>query len=314
MRFLLLGGIGYLGGRLAQFLKFRGHAVDVTSRRPVAAIPDWVRADRALQLDLADSEALVRAVEGVDVVFDLAAPDAESSGKDPAQALRFAAETTWRICDAICRQSNKPRLVYLSTFHVYGRGVSGTISEATPALAAHPYSLSKRVAEEVVQWFRRERNLLALNVRLSNAFGAPAGPEITQWSLVFNDLCRQASTQGKLTLKSTGLQKRNFITIGDAVRALEFLALRANLWPHDGVLNLGSDLHLSIREVAEIVAERSEKATGRKPEIEIPENAPAESVMDFTFSCERLASLGFHWKNEVEAEVDTTLSAIRAAG
>ena len=113
-------------------------------------------------------------------------------------------------------------------------------------------------------------------------------------------------------LKSTGLQKRNFITLTDAVRALEFLAADPNRWPSDGLINLGSSLALSIRDVADIVSRRCEAVYGFRPELVIPENAAAEAVTDFTFNVDRLAALGFQWENNVDAEVDGTLEVTRA--
>lgn len=308
MRVLLLGGIGYLGGRLAQHLTARGHDVRVTTRSAAETVPSWVSAGRVYQTDLRPGPELTAALEGADVVFHLAAPGQESATKDPAGAVRFGAEGTWHIAEAVAKTNPAAALIYVSTYHVYGRNLHGRITEETPPAPLHPYGVSKQMGEHAVQYFRRTAGLRALCVRLSNAFGAPAGSEITQWSLVFNDLCRQAVNERAIRLRSSGLQKRSFITMGDAVAAFEHLAAHPEAWPEDGVMHVGSSsLCLGIRDVAEIVAERAAVVLGYRPEITAPGPAAGERVTELTFVVDRLAATGFAWKNEMEAEVDATL-------
>lgn len=307
MRFLLLGGAGYLGGRLAKHLKVEGHEVHITTRRPPSEVPSWMCADRIIQLDPSLKPALEPLLEGVDILIHLAAPDQEAAQRCPAETVRFGAETTWNVLDAVASAGASVAVLYLSTYHVYGRNLHGIVTEETPAVPMHPYALSKRFAEETVQLFRQRLGVKALCIRLSNAFGTPLGPEISQWSLVFNDLCRQAATLRALKLRSAGVQKRNFVTMADSVRALEFLAVHQDGWPDDGVIHLGSTICLSIREVAEIVAGRTQEVLGFRPDIQAPGLNPAERPSDLTFSVERLSRLGFQWCNELQREVDLTL-------
>jgi UDP-glucose 4-epimerase len=307
MRFLLVGGIGYLGGRLAQYLKARSQEVFVTTRRPVSETPAWLSADRVFQADLNSESDLATFPSGIDVVIYLAAPDNEAARQEPASTLRFGAETTWRVMAQLAGLAKPPAVIYMSTYHVYGRNLRGTVTEDTPVAPVHPYALSKYFAEEVVRVFRRQAGVKGLCVRLSNGFGAPAGLEVSQWSLLFNDLCRQAVTKGKLVLKSSGIQKRNFITLADAARALEHLAAHQDLWPADGVINLGSSICVSIREAAEIVAGRAQSVLGFRPGISARPPAPGETPGELLFSTDRLARTGFGWTNGIDAEVDATL-------
>lgn len=305
MRFLLLGGIGYLGGRLAQHLKANGHVVYIATRRPPAEAPAWICADRVVQLDWHAAAGLAPLLEDADVAVHLAAADQEAAVANPPGAFETSASTTWRLMEAAAGLAHHPVVIYVSTFHVYGR-MSGEITETTPAAPVHPYALAKRFGEEVVELFRRARRAPALCVRLANAFGCPAGKEVSQWSLAFNDFCRQAATQNTIVLKSPGAQRRNFITLGDAARALEFLAARQDGWPADGIMHVGSGISFSILEAAELVAQRAGEVLGVRPEIKVPGTGAAAHV-EFTFSTKRLAALGFTWTNAVEQEVDATL-------
>ena len=314
MRVLLLGGMGYLGGRLARHLKANGHQVHITTRRRPEQAPAWICADRVVQLDWHTAAGLAPLLEEADVAIHLAAADQETAAKDPAGALDTSAATTWRLREIAAGLARPPAVIYVSTFHVYGR-MAGDITETTPAAPVHPYALAKRFGEEVVELFRRAqwvpRPAPALCVRLANSFGCPAGVEVVQWSLAFNDFCRQAVSQKTIVLKSAGAQRRNFITLADAARALEFLASRRDMWPADGIVNVGSSISLSILEAAELVARRALEVLGFRPEIRVPEYGAAHQ--EFTFSTERLAALGFTWTNEVEQEVDATLRLCASA-
>ena len=307
MRFLLLGGIGYLGGRLASYLKAQGHAVDITTRRPPAEAPAWVCADRIVQWDGRSAAELTPLLEEADVAVHMAAADQEAAAQDPAGAFHASAATAWRLMEAVTGCSRPPAVIYVSTIHIYGR-MAGNITETSPAAPVHPYALARRFGEEVIELFRRNRPAPALCVRLANSFGCPAGKEVSQWPLAFNDFCRQAATQNTIVLKSAGTQRRNFVTLGDAVRALELLSSRRDDWPADGIIHVGSRLSYSIREAAELVAGRAAEMWGIRPEIRAPAAAGAAAApQEFTFSTARLEVLGFTWTNAVEQEVDDTL-------
>jgi UDP-glucose 4-epimerase len=312
MRYLLVGGIGYIGGRLSAYLKGQGHYVRLTTRRMPAQVPSWVLADDVVSADLQQVDPLDAAMRSIDQVIDLAAPDELEAAHHPASALHAGAVQTWNILEALSRQpiGQRPRLLYLSTFHVYGPEASGEINETTLPAPVHPYAIARYLGEVIVQSFRKAGHVKALIVRLSNVMGAAAHSEVPRWSLVFNDLCRQAISQNQLILKTPGQQKRNFITLEDTVRALDFLSTQGR-WPEDGILHLGSSVHWSIREVAEKVAEVCLQKMGRRPAIQTTAGTKALPPVDFHFNIERLRALGFKWNDLFDREIENILDLLR---
>src|SRR5262249_17918870 len=143
----------------------------------------------------------------------------------------------------------------------------GVVDEATVPQPVHPYALGRYVGELVMQFFRRQHGVRALCVRMANAVGAPISRDVPRWSLVGNDLCLQAVTTKRLQLKTAGTQRRNFLTLHDAARAIEFLGLHPELWPEDGIIHLGSAMNLSIRELAERIAAEVSASMGFSPPI-----------------------------------------------
>jgi len=310
VKYLITGGSGYLGGRLVDYLQKCGEDVTIASRKePGSFAVDTVK------IDYSDLGSMIQQVAGFQCIIHLAYPDEIEAVREPGEALRAGSENTWNLCQAISSLADRPLLIYLSTFHVYGKNAKDHITEDIRPLPIHPYALGKYYGEMVVQLFCENNSLKGLCVRLSNAFGVPHTLNITRWSLVFNDLCRQAIVKKQIKLKSAGLQKRNFITLDDTVRALDFLAKHHSEWPQDGILNMGSTINLSILEVAEIVASRTECLFGYKPMIVIPELAKNEYAnnSDFYYSSARLQRMGFIWRNSIENEVDATLKLIMEA-
>ena len=64
------------------------------------------------------------------------------------------------------------QFIYLSTIHVYGANLSGTIDEKTKLNPTSNYAITKVMAENAIQNFRKS-NIKCLIIRLSNAYGAP---------------------------------------------------------------------------------------------------------------------------------------------
>jgi UDP-glucose 4-epimerase len=307
MRFVLLGGIGYVGGRVAAYLRSQGHHVRVTTRRPLHDVPVWVSADEVVHADLADTAQLRAAMAERDVAIHLAAPDEIAAALDPLAALRAGGELTWNALTAVTEGASPKLFIFVSTFHVYGPNAHGDVSEESIPLPSHPYALGHYLGENVTQMFRRQQGIKALCVRMSNALGAPISIDVPRWSLVCNDLCLQAVVDERLVLKTAGAQCRNFLTLQDAARAMEFLSLRSDAWPTDGVIHVGSPLNLSIRELAERVAAEVAATMGFAPAITLAKQEAPGHGKELTFRVDRLTAMGFTWTNRVGEEIRATL-------
>jgi len=68
----------------------------------------------------------------------------------------------------------------------------------------HPYAITHHAAEDFVLAAHDEKRLMGYVIRLSNGFGAPAHAGVDRWTLLVNDLCRQAVQTRQLILRSAG--------------------------------------------------------------------------------------------------------------
>jgi dihydroflavonol-4-reductase len=168
---LVTGGTGYLGAALVEVLVRRGLPVRATVRSPERAsvLPDAVERVGA---DLADEEALARAMAGCEGVFHLAA----SVGHSPRDTREANVEGTRRVLRAAQRAGVR-RVVYTSSSAAIIEP-SGLVSERAENCTAlvDPYSTTKAEAEGLVFAAARE-GMDANIVNVVNAYGpSPRGP------------------------------------------------------------------------------------------------------------------------------------------
>jgi len=301
---LLTGGLGYVGGRVALALVGAGYEVRCGSRRPIAA-PAWLPTLRMAHLDWDSADSIAQACDGVEFVVHLAAANEIESARDPIGALRMNGLASLRLLEA-AKRSNMRRFIYFSTAHVYGSPLQGEITEASLPRPIHPYAITHKVAEDFVLAAHDQAQIEGIVVRLSNGFGAPTTPDIDRWTLLVNDLCRQAAVTGALKLNSAGTQLRDFITLGDVASAVVHLLQLDASRISNGLFNLGSGNSASILEMTERVAARWHALTGR----EITITRPSENrvpVPAFTYRCDKLAATGYTLTNQIDFEIDNTL-------
>jgi UDP-glucose 4-epimerase len=309
-RILITGGLGYLGGRVAQHLVRGGRWQVIVSTRSAAGGLDWLPEATIAQTDWQSDDSLRNACRSVAAIIHLAGMNAADCASDPVAALAFNAVGTARLLRAAVAAGVR-RFIYVSTAHVYASPLRGVITEGSLPTNLHPYATSHKAAEDCVRLLHKRRTLEGIVVRLSNSFGAPANPAANCWMLLVNDLCRQAVERGELVLNSSGLQRRDFITLTDVCRAAEHL-LQADAGSlEDGLFNLGGAWAPTVLEMAECVARCAERVCGDRPQISRPQPSPREDSGSLEFRIDRLARSGFALQGDADAEIMATLKFCR---
>jgi UDP-glucose 4-epimerase len=213
---------------------------------------------------------------------------------------------TLRLLDVAVTAGVK-RFIYFSTAHVYGAPLRGCIDESLIPRPIHPYAISHKVAEDFVLAAHDLKRIEGVVIRLSNGFGAPMTPDINRWTLLVNDLCRQAATLGKVTLNSAGTQLRDFIPLDDVERAVVHLLSMDSQLLGDGLFNLGSSKSLSILEMTQRVLERWRALTGHEITVSRPSAVDVEPA-PLNYISEKLFATGFVPRAQIDQEIDDTLN------
>lgn len=309
---LITGGMGYVGARVAQELSGRGDLDIVLGSRNTQHSPRWLPHATVVGMDWCVQQSLSDACFGVDVILHLAAMNEIECARDPVAALEANGVYSVRLLEA-AKLQKVPRFIYLSTAHVYGAPLAGRIDETVLPRPRHPYATSHRAAEDAVLAAHDDGKITGLVLRLSNGFGAPAHPDVNRWTLLVNDLCRQAASERSLTLRTAGLQRRDFVTLHDVGRAFSHVIDMTKEQVGDGVFNIGGAWAPRVLDIVELIQERCEVVLGFTPNIIRPEANEGEVAFDLDFRIDKLLASGFELTGNAVAEIDATLLLCREA-
>lgn len=315
MIYLLIGGAGYLGSRLARELKSQGNQVIIADLREEGSLGPGIEYDRYLQVDAkADYQDFRALVNECGCIFNLAGIRQNEAEEKPLEAIQGAMANNWEWLSLIDKAEKGPAYILISSIHVYG-AMAGCLDENTIPRPASVYGMSKLVSEQAVGYFRRRYGLRAVSVRLANSFGAPVSIQACDWTTVINDFCSQAVATQCIRLNTPGLQRRNFVPLDDSVRALRLVSEISLRWPQEGFILIGGRYNTRIMDMALKVAGRYMLGTGQKVEVIAPEPQASDlrSAADFTFDVQRLEDWGFEWHDRVDEEIDDTIQILLKA-
>jgi UDP-glucose 4-epimerase len=262
MNILVVGGLGYVGGRIAVRLKAEGHNVTLASRSKgydnAKTFGFSIRS-----IDWSSCESLRFACRGCDFVVHAAGLNAAECALDPPMALLINGFGTASLVEAAVDEGAK-KFIYLSTAHVYKSPLDGDIDEYTAPINLHPYATSHLAGEHSLSYASSLGKIDGISLRLSNCFGAPAFPSTSCWTLVVNSMCREVIQERSITLKTSGQQQRDFVSLTTVCQDVCDL-LGNSSTAVNKVLNIGSGNSLTLLEIASIVQERCASRYGYIP-------------------------------------------------
>ena len=262
-------------------------------------------------MDVRDRDSIASCLRGreIDTIVHLAAMNAEDSFKSPEEALDINVAGTYRLLEC-AKENGVERVVYFSTIHVYGPELAGKITEDTPAKPVHPYGTTHRAAEDIVNYYRRYHGMKTLIFRASNGYGYPMDASVNAWSLLFNDICRQLMTSGRIVLRSSGRQKRDFISLAAVSEAVRYFLFSAPDDWGDGLYNLGGGASLSVLDAVRFIGDVYAEKYGKKPEP--PQlaagGAETSAAAEVDYRIDKLLRSGFAPRSDMRHEIERTLA------
>jgi UDP-glucose 4-epimerase len=260
-RSLVTGGSGFIGSHLVERLLERGDEVTViddlsTGRRGnlPAQHPRlrFIHADLRLALDAMGPD------DFFDEVYHLAA--AVGVGlvvRDPVGAIETNIEQTIALLHFAARQAGAAggcATLLASSSEVYGKSLRVPFAEDDdvvygPTTAFRwSYATSKAIDEYLVLGHRRDRGLRAVVARLFNTVGPR---QVGDYGMVLPRFVAAAIEGKPLVVHSDGSQRRCFCDVRDVVGALTGLLDEPAC--SGGVFNVGSDVPVTINDLASIV-------------------------------------------------------------
>jgi UDP-glucose 4-epimerase len=258
MNFLVTGAAGFLGSYLANRLTREGHQVraldDLSAGDPARLNPEVL----FTRGDVTDRPKLWTLLQDVDCVYHLAAKvSVPESVSYPREYNIINVGGTVSVMEAM-RDVGVKRVVFTSSGSVYGDQNDQPLTETTPPNPGSPYAVSKLAAEHYVRTIGALWGIETVSLRVFNAYG-PGQPQPAAHPPVIPHFLRQTVRGGSLVIYGRGEQTRDFVHVNDVVEAMVAAATAPTV--DRLMINIGSGVETSIRDLAQFVIEAVGKTT-----------------------------------------------------
>lgn len=295
---LVTGAAGFIGSHLTERLVEAGAEVRAFVHYNSQGNWGWLdqsamRGDiDVITGDICDYQSIRQAVQGVEVVFHLAALIAiPYSYRAPASYVSVNIEGTLNVLQA-ARESQTLTVVHTSTSEVYGTARYIPINEAHPLQGQSPYSASKIGADKLAESFHLSFNLPVVTVRPFNTFGPRQSARAVIPTIIVQCLTGDVVRLGNLS------PTRDLNYVANTVDGF----LRAGSVPAaiGHTINLGSGREISIGDLAQMIADLMGKSI--RIESEQERLRPDKSEVERLLADYQLATSLLGWKPEVSLE------------
>jgi UDP-glucose 4-epimerase len=214
-RILITGASGYIGSFAARYLLGQGHEVTASSRRNAEDLAAELPGCETVTLDVL---SIPGSFDGAwDVILHTATAN-DILSRDFGAGVELSSVGTKNVL-ALARRTGAGHVVFLSTLQVYGTELQGTITEESPAKPENDYGLNHLFGEQVCELESARHGLRTTILRPANVYGCPVSRTVDRWSLVPTCFVREALASGKITLRSSGLQRRDFVSLRQVAAA-----------------------------------------------------------------------------------------------
>src|SRR5215210_8426116 len=251
-RALVTGGGGAIGSNVVDELVIAGAeqvvVLDsfVRGRRENLA---WARANGPVTLvegDICDQALVRRLMDGIDVVFHLAAIRITQCAEEPRLALEVLVDGMYNVIEAAAAARVR-RVVASSSASVYGLATEFPTPEGHHPYANDTfYGAAKAFNEGVLRSMHATDGLDYVALRYFNVYGPRMDVHGLYTEVLVRWMERIAAGQPPLIL-GDGSQTMDFVYVGDVARA-NMLAARAEV--SDEVFNVASGVETSLNDLA----------------------------------------------------------------
>lgn len=250
MRVFVTGGTGFIGSNLSRYLIERGHHVvifDNLSNSSKDSVSD-IKSDRLefVMGDITDTDALIEASAGCDIVVHLAAQiSVQRSMEHPKETMRINVDGTRNVINAC--EKNRMGVIAASSAAIFGDtcGRDEVLDEDYTCSPLSPYGQSKLEMEKLLKKYES-----SIILRFFNIYGPG---QTSEYAGVISKFAGFIKNDSDVIIYGDGQQTRDFISIDDIVRAIKHAIPRIGLKPN--TYNIGTGTSISVNNLARIMLE-----------------------------------------------------------
>jgi len=251
-RILVTGGAGLIGSHIVEQLQDEGAA-------EIVVLDNFVRGRRAniegalargavtvIDGDIGDRALVARALDGIDLVFHMAALRITQCAEEPRLAVDVLVNGTFNVLEA-CVAAGVQRVVAASSASVYGQAETfPTAEDHHPYANRTLYGAAKTFNEGLLRCFHDMYGLSYVALRYFNVYGPRMDIHGVYTEVLIRWMERIKAGKPPLIF-GDGRQTMDFVYADDIARA-NILAAKSDV--EDAVFNVASGVETSLNELA----------------------------------------------------------------
>ena len=253
-RILITGGLGFIGMNLTSYLLNNTNCIvkilDNNSINTLDYFRDYFKSDRIIIAidDLVNPTLLENVLDGVDLVFHLAANSDISKGvNNPRVDFLNTTTSTFNLLLAMNTVGVK-KIVFSSGSGIYGKNDSNVFNENyAPLFPISHYGASKLCAEAMISSFVYMHNMQAIIFRFANVVG-----DWQSHGVVYDLIKRLKKEPEKLVVLGDGHQNKSYIHVSDVLSAV-ICAIEKGFDSDIQSYNVSNNDSITVREIVKII-------------------------------------------------------------
>ena len=228
-RFLVTGGSGFIGSNFLHYF-LNAHRdvsiinLDKLTYAGVRANTKDLESDSRYQFvqgDICDAELVRDQMKEVDGVIHFAAESHVDRSIDSGSDFVMTNVYGTHVLLEVAKEAGVKRFIHFSTDEVYGSCEKGSFSEDSPLNPTSPYSAAKAASDLLALAYWKTHKVPVIIIRATNNFGPYQFPEKVIPLFITNLI------EGKkVPLYAKGENVRDWLYVGDCVRAVDFILER----------------------------------------------------------------------------------------
>ncbi len=272
-RFIVTGGLGFIGSNLIELLLSRKYKVLNIDKVSYASntynVKDFVKNKNYsfIKANINEQKKILRIFNNFkpNGIFNLAAEThVDRSIDGPKEFFYSNTLGVFNLLEAFKKYNKKnkfTKLVHISTDEVYGDILKGRSSEIWPYKPSSPYAASKASSDHIVYSYVRTFNLPAIVTNCSNNYGPRQHPEKLIPKLIYNIL-----NGIDLPIYGKGKNSREWIYVKDHCEALLKVFKKGKVGQF---YNIGSNFNLNNLQISKKLLSISRKILLKNKDIKI---------------------------------------------
>jgi UDP-glucose 4-epimerase len=250
MKYVVIGGAGFIGSHMVDLLNIHGDVViiDDLSTGRIENVPKYyIHKNDVSYLNKKTNEILLDA----DYVFYFAAKArVQPSIVTPLPYHRVNVNGLLNVLESLRHSTKLQKFVFSSSSSVYGNQESFPIPEHATKNPSSPYALQKLIGEQYIKLYADLYKVPSVSLRYFNVFGNRM-PREGAYTLLIGKWMNLIEQGKPIEINGDGTQLRDFTFVEDVVNANLRVALEDKIVSGEA-FNIGGGNPLSVNEVAEI--------------------------------------------------------------